>query len=348
MAISVLKMDDDLTRWDEAVKKLQDYDVFYLSGYMKAFQLQGSGEPLLVIYTDRGDYAINAVFRRDVADDKYFREKLEKGKYFDLSSPYGYGGFIGEITDGTKLEDEWNAYCVSEGYICEFVRFSHFSDYKNYFSGKIESHTHNVIRELKMNPDEMWMDFKPKVRKNIKRANTYGLEIIRDPTGERLSDFLRIYYGTMDRANAKKEYYFTEEFFRTLDEMRDNVMYFHTVYRGVIISTELVIYDMENCYSYLGGTDQRYFEMRPNDFLKYEIIKWAKEKGLKQFVLGGGYGSDDGIFEYKKSLAPNGVVDFWVGKKIFNRERYDWLVNLRENGECKSTLFFPKYRAGYN
>lgn len=37
---------------------------------------------------------------------------------------------------------------------------------------------------------------------------------------------------------------------------------------------------------------------RANDFLKFEVIKWAKEKGFKNYVLGGGYGTDDGIFQY--------------------------------------------------
>jgi lipid II:glycine glycyltransferase (peptidoglycan interpeptide bridge formation enzyme) len=103
----------------------------------------------------------------------------------------------------------------------------------------------------------------------------------------------------MDRANAEGEYYFSKEFFETIVSMQDNIMFFHVVYEGKIISTELVIYGAKNCYSYLGGTDRDYFDQRPNDFLKYEVIKWAKEKGLKNFVLGGGYGSDDGIFQYK-------------------------------------------------
>lgn len=78
-----------------------------------------------------------------------------------------------------------------------------------------------------------------------------------------------------------------------------NIMFFHTQYEGKIISTELVIYGMESCYSYLEGTDREYFHIRPNDFLKYEIIKWAKEKGLRNFVLGGGMVRMMGYFSIK-------------------------------------------------
>lgn len=121
-------------------------------------------------------------------------------------------------------------------------------------------------------------------------------------------------------------------------------MYFNVVYEGKIISTELVIYGAKNCYSYLGGTDEDYFDVRPNDYLKYEIIKWAKEKGLKNFVLGGGYGSDDGIFQYKLCLAPHGERDFHIGKRIFDKVVYDKLVAIRSEEELNEN-YFPLYRS---
>lgn len=107
-----------------------------------------------------------------------------------------------------------------------------------------------------------------------------------------------------------------------------------------------MIYGAENCYSYLGGTYRDYFDLRPNDFLKYEIIKWAKDKGLKNFVLGGGYGADDGIFQYKTCLAPKGVVDFFIGRKVFDEEKYQALVSIRRKNDMniEESKFFPTYR----
>ena len=199
------------------------------------------------------------------------------------------------------------------------------------------------MRSLEIPINELWMDFKQKVRKNVKKANTYNLEIIIESTENHMEDFLRIYYSTMDRTDAEDEYYFSKQFFADLNRMKDNVMYFYTVYEGKIISAELVIYGKENCYSYLGGTDREYFDVRPNDFLKYEIIKWAKNKGLKNFVLGGGYGSDDGIFQYKLSLAPHGLYDFYIGRRIFNKELYDKLVTFRDEDKLNER-YFPLYR----
>lgn len=336
------------TEWDKAVRSFENYDVFYLNDYVCAFRDENpkNGEPILLVYNNKEDCAINVVFKRDIAEETEFKFFLPKGKYYDLVSPYGYGGFIGEITDYVALNAAYNDYCISQRYICEFVRFELFTDYATNYDGEVECRTHNVVRSLDMTLDEIWMDFKQKVRKNVKKANSNHLEIVIENTDEHLQDFLDIYYSTMERSNAESEYYFSKAFFEILNRMSDNIMYFHVIYEGKVISTELVIYGAENCYSYLGGTNREYFELRPNDFLKYEIIKWAKEKGLKNFVLGGGYGADDGIFKYKACLAPRGVVNFYIGRKVFDKKTYDYLVEYRKKlDKPMKKFFFPEYRA---
>ena len=340
---------NDMERWNECVRSFSHYDVFYLPEYVRAFMNEDkkNGIPILLLYENKDDRAINIVFKRDVALDEKFRDKLPEGKYYDLISPYGYGGFMGEITDYDELNRTYNAFCNKRNYVCEFVRFELFSDYYAHYDGDIECRTHNVVRNLEMSLDDIWMDFKQKVRKNVKRAKKNNLEIIIENTDDHLREFLDIYYSTMDRSNAEKQFYFSKEFYGTLNQMHDNIMYFHVASEGKIVSTELVIYGSENCYSYLGGTNRDYFELRPNDFLKYEIIKWAKGKGLKNFVLGGGYGADDGIFQYKTCLAPHGIVDFYIGRKLFDKAAYQELLDIRykEQQERLRESFFPAYRA---
>ena len=340
---------EEKTHWNSVVRSFPNYDVFYLNEYVTAFMREDekNGIPLLLYYHNRSDRAINVVFKRDIACEKKLKGKLKKGEYFDLISPYGYGGFLGTILDFDSLNQIYNEYCRESGYICEFVRFELFSDYFQHYDGEVETRTHNVVRNLQLPLEEIWMDFKQKVRKNVKKAESYHLEIRMENTDEHLQDFLDIYFSTMDRNHAESEYYFSEEFYQNLNHMKENIMYFYVLHDEEVISCELVIYGAENAYSYLGGTNREYFDLRPNDFLKYEIIKWAKKKGMKNFVLGGGYGEDDGIFRYKACLAPKGIVDFYIGRKIFDSESYEKLVKIREkeNPDCMRPGFFPAYRA---
>ena len=333
--------------WDNIVKSFKNYDVNYLNGYAKAFQLHGDGEPMLFYFNEANTRAMKVVMKRDIALLHPFTNKIPLNTFFDLSTPYGYGGLWVEGENYDLVNKAFDSYCSEMGFISEFTRFHLFTNHLVTFNGISETHTHNIVRNLEPPLDEMLMDFEHKVRKNIKKAVNAGLEIEIDSKGETLDDFLKIYYGTMNRTNASDDFYFSKAFFEQINKMTDNYVYLHVLNEKNIISSELVLYGTENCYSFLGGTNQDYFHLRPNDFLKFEIIKWAKSKGLKNFILGGGYGEDDGIYRYKKSLAPNGVIDFYIGKKIYDQVNYDKLVEIRrqESDFNENATFFPLYRA---
>ena len=152
----------------------------------------------------------------------------------------------------------------------------------------------------------------------------------------------------MGRNSASNNFYFPREYFETISQMkRRNATLFHVMKEDQIISSELVLYDLRNAYSFLGGTDSDYFPLRPNELLKDYIIKWAHSQNLKKFVLGGGYGEDDGIFTYKKYFSKDGVFPFYIGKRIINHEKYNILCDLRmeRNKEMPNNSFFPLYRA---
>jgi lipid II:glycine glycyltransferase (peptidoglycan interpeptide bridge formation enzyme) len=200
-----------------------------------------------------------------------------------------------------------------------------------------------------MEMDELWMDFEHKVRKNVNKARRSGVTVVVDPAGERLDDFLRIYNETMDRREAGGGYYFGRGFFERIGaDLPGQHCYLHALHEGEVISTELVLVSEENVYSFLGGTDSRFFALRPNDLLKHEIIAWAKAQGKRRFVLGGGYEPDDGIYRYKLAFAPHGAVPFFAGTRVLRPDAYEALVRARaaaEPGWQPRPGFFPAYRA---
>lgn len=341
-AFCVIEVSDP--RWDTVVKSFNHYDVHYLNGYVSAFQTHGDGMPLLFYYADEDIRAIHVVMKRDIAEDSRFKGKIPANTYFDLVTPYGYGGWILEgDADPSNLYASYTAWCKDNGIVCEFVRFSLFSNSIGSYYGQVIPRINNVVRDLDRPMDEMLMAFEHKVRKNYKRALSSGLQLLVDTDGSQMDAFLDIYYATMDRNSADDSYYFKRQFYQQINAMKGNYAYFHAVLDGKIISTELVIMGSENMYSYLGGTNEDYFAYRCNDFLKCEIIRWGIENGYKRFVLGGGYGADDGIFRYKKSFAPEGIVQFSTGQAVFDEESYQKLIEMRE--ELPEGAFFPRYRA---
>lgn len=347
MTLEVLGIDQE-ERWKRIVNSFKEHDVFQLPDYVKAFQIHGDGNPFLFYFEHKSTRGINVVMKRDIAYDSHFMNILPKDMYFDYSTPYGYGGFLVEGDDTDKLMKSYDEYCYDNRIISEFVRFHLFHENQKIYNGRIISKSKNVVRSLSQEIEEIRKEFDYKVRKNLNKAKSCGLRIEIDEKGLRMQDFLDIFRSTMIRNKAKSNYYFDKDFFKTLQKMEDHSIFFH-VYNSEdkVIATELVVYGSEYCYSFLGGTLKEYYPLRPNDYLKYEIIKWAKQKGFKYFVLGGGYMPDDGIYQYKKSFAPEGVKEFYIGHKIFNPSLYNHLMELRqkiENIEEKID-YFPEYRA---
>lgn len=332
-------------KWNEVVKSFNNYGVHYLKEYAEAFTINNDEKPLLFYYEGASYRGINVVLKRDVAKDKHFIGKLEPNKYFDFSSPYGYGGWI---FDGGEHHDEaYNLYlnwCEENNILAEFVRFTLFDRPKDFY-GLTIPRVLNVVRNLEDSFVNIEKNFERRVRKDLKK--TGDLKIVVDEEGAYLKEFLDIYYSTMDRRNAEDDYYFSEEFFKKINSMKGNYVYFHVLLNDKIISTELVIMDKNNMYSYLGGTNSEYFAYHPNHFIKYHIIKWGVEHGYKNFVLGGGYGTNDGIFNFKKGFAPEGIVQFYTGQKVLNQSLYDELVKKRieEGLNTEGNSYFPLYRA---
>ena len=110
---------DESRAWDETVRSFPHYDVYYLSGYVKAFKIHGDGEPLLFYYESDTFRAADVVMKRDVALARHFKGLLPEGKYFDLATPYGYGGWIADKDDVsnedknklTLSKDEYKKLC---------------------------------------------------------------------------------------------------------------------------------------------------------------------------------------------------------------------------------------------
>jgi lipid II:glycine glycyltransferase (peptidoglycan interpeptide bridge formation enzyme) len=181
------------------------------------------------------------------------------------------------------------------------------------------------------------------VRKNVKKARRAGVEIEFDPEGARLDDFLRLYAHTLERRDAPERYRFPREFFERIHErLAGQFVYAHALHENQVVSSELVLLSARNAYSFLGGTESDAFDQRPNDLLKHEVILWAKDAGKARFVLGGGYGADDGIFRYKRSFAPHGLLPFFIGRRVLQPELYGELAE--KAGATGDDTFFPAYR----
>lgn len=278
----------------------------------------------------------------------------EDNPYYDVITPYGFGGpYVKGDCDMVVFWEKFDQWARNNRVVSAFFRFSSFITDVKTFTGSIEVAGRNVIRSLTEGKEQIWQDYSPKVRCNVRRAEREGVYVEIDQTGARLADFIRIYYGTMQRRKALQQYYFTEEFFQTIiKNLAGQFVFFHAIHCRKVISTELVLVSEKHLYAFLGGTDKDAFGMHPNELIKHTVVAWGIDQGKKAYVLGGGYDGNDGILRYKKEFAPKGVVPFEIGKRIYDEDVYQYLCQKRKQYEAENdqawddnTSYFPLYRA---
>lgn len=268
---------------------------------------------------------------RDIRQEVYCRSGPQP--LTDIITPYGYGGpFAWNVSDRGVLSGAfWEAFDAAltpHNVVSEVVRFHLSADALLPYPGDREEVLRNVVVDLEPDEEVLWRGFRHKVRKNVNKARQSGVTILQDSDGAQYDAFKRIYAGTMDRREAASRYYFGDAYFDAIrNRLAGHFRYFHAAHQGEIVSTELVLVSAEAVYSFLGGTDAAAFALRPNDLLKYEIIRWARSQGKKRFVLGGGAGADDGIYQYKLSFAPEGSLPFFVGSRIVRPDLYAALLD---------------------
>jgi CelD/BcsL family acetyltransferase involved in cellulose biosynthesis len=300
------------------------------------------GRPLAAIWDGEGGRVLYPFVLYETASERAT----------DVRTPYGYGGPVFWGADRAAAArafwPRFDAWAAEAGVVAEVVRFSLFDEDLLAYPGAREERLRNAVRRLDLEPEELWMDVAHKVRKNVKKAGRAGVQVGYDPAGADLDEFLRVYAATMTRRKARPDYRFPRAYFeRLLEELPGSVAFFHARHGGRLVATELVLISERNVYSFLGGTDESAYELRPNDLLKWEIVLWAREAGKERYVLGGGSERDDGVFRYKLSFAPRGEVPFFIGTRILRPDMYERLVDERRRDPAWKPRpgFFPLYRA---
>lgn len=341
----------DREKWLRELENVKESspDLYFRPEYCGLFIDQG--EARLFIYREGSASVIYPFLLRKVNLISALDGKLERD-FFDITSPYGYGGplgvpVVGELVWGNFYRC-FTEYCEKNDIITEFIRFHPLLGNRRLLQNfmEVERVSSVVNVDLGRSEEEIWRGYERNNRKNIKKAYREGLEVILEEAPAHFTDFHSIYQHTLLRNQAGEFYFFNNDFYDAIHkELKGNFLYAHTVKDEQVISTELLLYNETYIHSFLGGTLEQFYEVRPNNILKHEVIKWAKCRGIRYFLLGGGYREGDGIFRYKRSFASDGVLDFYVGKKVHNHEAVNMLESMlsgKKNRESEG--YFPGYR----
>jgi hypothetical protein len=273
-------------------------------------------------------------------------------RYYDLITPYGYGGpVIHEATDKDKLVEaymeDFKAYTKKEHIISEFVRFhpivGNALDFRDAYGIIYDRKTvgTNLTYE-----DVIGTEFSKHKRKDIRRIlKNPDIRYEVDENPESLEDFVAIYYSTMDRDGAEEYYYFKPGYFQEmLEKFRGHITTGKVFLGEKLIAMGVYFRYGKYLHAHLSGTLSEYLGYSPAYILKYALALYGHEKGYEVIHYGGGSSrsEENSLYKFKRDFGRNTQFDFYMAKKVWNQDVYRQICE--SVGADMNTEFFPAYR----
>ncbi len=281
--------------------------------------------------------------------------KIDGEQYYDIVSPYGYGGpVITECEPGKKdalldaYEREFAGYCREHRIVSEFIRFhplvGNGVDFQKMYDVRLDRKTVGTRLDIYENP--VLEEFSKSCRKRIRRAIRDGITYRVTERPDDLSSFRAVYDSTMKRNGAGEYYYFSDDYFKQcLKYFGKNLILVEALYEGNVIAAGFYFIWEKVIHIHLSGTLSEYLYLSPAYVLRYAVTLWGKEKGYKLIHHGGGRSGDpeDSLYTFKKQFGKNTDFDFYIGQRVWNREIYGKLCAAR-GVDPDSGGYFPAYR----
>ena len=347
VAAEVLTLEDE-ARWRQLLPARGG--VFGSVEFARIQQRHTGGDPRLFAVTASGGEIVHPLVLRPVSELP-FGDGPASPLHDAATPPYSGPLHRGPLDADARsaFADALARWCADTAVVTEFGHLHPWRARTELLDpAGVEADREIVYVDLTLDPESLWRDsFTHACRKNINRARREGVRVFEATTEAHARELHRIYEQTMERRGALDAYRVPPDFFFSfLEQMPDNARIVLAEHEGRVAAATLYLYDDDDAYSYLGGSDHQFQRMRPTNAVVHDMILWARDRGIKRLVLGGGYGPDDGILRFKSSFSPL-RRDFQVYRWVHLPDAYAELVERwreRHDG-AEVGSYFPPYRS---
>jgi GNAT superfamily N-acetyltransferase len=292
---------DDVA-WDTALANCK-HDLYHLSAYAKLEGSWISAEPIAFLYERHGHTMLLPLLER----------LTPAGMGTDAVTPYGYSPPV--FSSGAPMSfivDAFRAFqdaAKARGLISTFIRLHPMlcSELTAPYHGS-DIRWSQIARGCTVT---MPMDDEPELwlrgvasghRLDLRKLKGDGCRFVMD-TDAAWSEFPEIYRATMQRIGARPAYFYSDEYLAAFRERLNGYVHCAAVEDadGEILCTSLFTLVDGLLQYHLSGTRQEFVRRAPTKMLLAEVREWARERGIRLFHLGGGYGSGrDTLFAFKQ------------------------------------------------
>lgn len=275
---------------------------------------------------------------RDVFVYAFLKQSIEQTEdYFDITTPYGYGGPLSSTKDTHFLSEaiaRFNQEAHRHNIVAEVIKFHPLLDnhrgLKRVYPGRISRICPTVYVDTTVDEDCQWKNVYSRInRQEINKAKRAGIQVEFVQSVDSWKAFEKFYAENMIFLKANNFYIFSPTYY---EKIRQNLKNKYTLVScsldGEIISVMLVLLGFEFAHCHLIGTNPEFISKDVNKLLYHELFLWCKQNGYKKYHIGGGRTNDedDSLFKFKRNFSKN-VGSLHVGENVINAKIYNELCN---------------------
>lgn len=263
----------------------------------------------------------------------------ELNGYIDITTPYGFGGFVGNGYCH-NFSHFWQEFVKSKNYICGYIGlnpifddYTYFQQYEYLFSNQ------TYCIDLGSDSEVIFSRLSQNRKRQIKEWEK-NLSVVKLEKELLVNFFLNIYPEFMKTRNASKVYSFSQETLSFLLSLENIFM----VGAGTGSEVEAV-----SLFAYTPYVGDFLFNVSLPEGKNYstgliwQAIKYLKSLQIPLLNLGGGVRENDNLAQFKERFGAN-KLPLGCLKQVYQPEIYEELCKGANANPNDMTGYFPAYR----
>lgn len=236
-----------------------------------------------------------------------------------------YGGFVGDFQliapslvffEKSLKEDAIHILRIGKKFD------SHFPNLDGYLQEMAFTH---LIDLQGVNEEQLWNNYKKRVRRDIRKAEKSGIIVHEASKPEEMEVLFSLYLETMRRNEAY--HFWTKKLFNAIYRkltQQGKATILLAKLKDEIIAGTILLFSIETTYYFFAASTKKYLSLCPNDLLVHHGICLTLRKGLRFFDLMTSQREDHALMNFKEKWGAQRQPFYFYEKSLTTVRPWLW------------------------
>jgi CelD/BcsL family acetyltransferase involved in cellulose biosynthesis len=275
--------DPQQQEWDNFLAKYVYGNLQQSFEYGEAARLMNPHTNVVRLFALDGDVPVGLALAR-------YNRRFGFGDRVEVGGVYGYGPIVNDVADKEKIISELIAFLekrARKDRVCEAFIFQPEENGVLESLGYVMEKTFNVYKvDLGESVEELWMKIAHNKRRNIKKAQNQGVEVVASDSEKDLESFYEMHALAGKRAGFIPHSFSYFGSFLKVFGVFGKAKVFLAIFEGKPVAGVFVVVHGDTAYALGAGSREEVWQVRPNDMLHWKAMEWACKNGLSYYHMG--------------------------------------------------------------